>query len=493
MTRQTYWLGGLSVLALGLVALAGAPFADTDSAVPDNEAAMIRGGVYKAWSGYVLVVSRPSWGRRLLLALIGLGATMSVFAAAVWKRTSRSVVSPPHGSSAMRIRVTLRGRTGAFIAPVVVTALLSWPRPGGLARAEAPGDPPPPSLDQIAAAIRGQWDRVQSLRVVYDEGWTALQPPAVVMKYHETTALIEQKATSAFKGKKRHYRQFAGGKSRPLNPGLRNTDGLPLEIGFNGEQVTQKQGTFSALVLGPGTEPSVWRNFDQSYLENLDRPLDNPSDPPGAHLRDRLPDAFTSPGFEVRPGTEPVDGAPCVVVTRPGAETIWLDPAVNYGVRKHELFDPQSKALRVRRVNRDFAEVAPGVWLPRLCYREEGAQKPAPESERGKPMVRYTFKVVELEVNDVPDALFELEIPTGVMVADATRLPPKDNKPQYLDYEMPADRSVLDQVVQAAIVKKAERVASRRSGLVLMVANVAILVAVYIGHRVWRHRRGPAA
>jgi hypothetical protein len=159
----------------------------------------------------------------------------------------------------------------------------------------------------------------------------------------------------------------------------------------------------------------------------------------------------------VQPATEWVEGVRCVVVKNPDREKIWLDPKLGYALRKRDILDPESKRLRWRWLSRGFVEVETGVWLPKECWQEVCGPSAAPAPYAGKPLLRYVYTVTKLNINNVPDSLFEMRIEPGLTVLDATILPPKDGQNQVISYIMPADQKQLDHTIQDAL-SRTERI-----------------------------------
>jgi hypothetical protein len=375
------------------------------------------------------------------------------------------------------------------------------------------GDEPPPSLAEISAGIKRQWDKVQSLYVHHDVTHQALTDHGAIVRYSYLGTLDGQEEFFAFNGVKRYYRFKGPRVVKNLAPDAQTEyDVIPggkdlkksleaqriemkmsvkeyyhrddtslvspgTEIGYDGTRIVQKQlQTNSFAILAPENMPDFANNFVQNYLNAISRPLRDPFNPRNDRTSWRLPDAFAMNKYEVKPAAEAVEGASCVVVTSPGRETFWLDPRVNFGVRRHDVFDADSKRLRERKTNRDFAEVAPGVWLPKTCWRDEYAPPLAPPPYRGEPLYRDVYTVKKIIVNDVEDELFEVKVEPGWRVSDATRLPRKDNRNQFVSYEMPADASLLDKVAAQALGD--QRQTSMFLDFVTTMAILGILVVV---------------
>jgi hypothetical protein len=230
--------------------------------------------------------------------------------------------------------------------------------------------------------------------------------------------------------------------------------------------------------------PGFGKNFVQSYLKNLDRVLPDPIGSPEDTKRDCFPEVPLPAGFEVRPTLEEFDGARCLVAESPRRERIWFDPTANFGVRKHEILDSDTGLVLERRVNTDFAEVSAGVWLPKRFYREICGPPLAPSAYRGRPLYREVYTVTRIDINNVPDSLFTIEIPPGDDVFDATRAPRKDGKNQFITYKMPADASMINEAVSQALAEQAERAAkSNRNRYIwygFLAFNLVLIAAIVV-------------
>jgi hypothetical protein len=235
-------------------------------------------------------------------------------------------------------------------------------------------------------------------------------------------------------------------------------------------------------------EDNGW--IKQPYQRAIFRTLPNALNPEVSRADQRLPDALSA-GFVVE-RVEATGAGPCVVLSRP-AERVWLDPALGYAVRKREFYDPPTGLVRERYTNDDFRDAGGGVWLPWRCHWELCGWSRAPEAYRGRPLVRYTFAVSKLELNAVPDALFEERIPAGIQVMDTTILPPKDGQFRAVLYVMPADLGDLEGTIEHALRREVAAHARARWVRLFLLANAVVLALVLIHRLVSRRRdREPA-
>lgn len=156
------------------------------------------------------------------------------------------------------------------------------------------------------------------------------------------------------------------------------------------------------------------------YLENLGlRPLDPHIRPDGRQYQEPyfFPVNFTRyKDCRVRPLTETVDDAACVVIdatykgTEQGKDThfiekLWLDPTLGYAPRQWELWADGN--LRWRRSNTQFEEFAPGVWLPWEAAIAYGTPVWVAAEYRNQPAYRTVLRLRHAIVNAAKDEWFQ--------------------------------------------------------------------------------------
>lgn len=402
-----------------------------------------------------------------------------------------------------------------------VAALLAWC--GSATAGEVPL-----TLEEIKSGINRQWDQITSLLVVCDHVAIPQVERGDLKRYLMVSYLLDDLEFFAYKGPKRYYRYSGpkygldiapgvepdydvvpGGKeikrqldaqTARLGPGLADAPRPEkaslvsnLEVAFDGRRYLRKSGG-TVTILDHKNVLDDAGTFQQIYLMCIGRILADPVNEKASRKSERIPDAFGLGGYIVLSDREEVDGASCVVVRSPGRETFWLDPKISYGLRRREQLDPESKLVKNRWTNRDWKEVKPGIWLPQTCLRELCGPPLAPEKYRGKAMIQHVYTVRRLEINDVPDSLFDLPIEPGILVADATRLPRTQDDNQYLLYRMPADANQLNQVAVEALQQHEKNVAERERGRgrtpILIACNVAILAIIGVVVFVRKKRPG---
>jgi hypothetical protein len=213
-----------------------------------------------------------------------------------------------------------------------------------------------------------------------------------------------------------------------------------------------------------------------------------------------VPVALRQEEYEVRPKLERVDGYLCHVVSCLGLDTLWIDSDHGFCVRRRVRISKggtEEHCLRWVLIYQDYVGFAKSIWLPKSIDMYEYATHWAPPSQRGSLKSMRKMRVSDLVVNDVPDALFDLEFPPGTGVIDRTR---------DVYYFVPKDRSQLpDAIAQGAPIvdgvvtglDKLERpllddvpVAKRRRwSTIVWLANLSIVSLLIVLFLIFRRRR----
>jgi hypothetical protein len=431
------------------------------------------------------------------------------------------------------LRARVPARRGCLCRYLLAGLLLGWL---GVSAAAAEGTAPP-ALEEIVRGMQGQWDKVQSLYVDFEINGEPAGNPVDAKRYLLIDFFVTQKKSFAYKGNWRYYHSVGPASVERIAPDVEpDWDVIPggkqmkeakerkraeAEKLVGKEQVERarkaveeaKQATIPAKIMAAfdgkvfrtsmGTDHvEVWTPenigtdsgwIHQEYLRNIGRVLPDVANTGDTRVKDRFPDAFLGVvGFQVKAALEEVEDSRCVVVARGNEEKLWLDPAVNYGIRRHELYDPESGLAKDIFRNRDFVEFAPGVWLPKGCVWERCAPAGAPANLRGKPLARYTFTVSKIGINSVPDDLFTLKIAPGTMVMDTSVLPPKEGRIQSVTYPMPADTSQLDTTIQQALQQRQQFESKNFWQTVLIWGNAGLFLLIGAGVVYFRLRRRKA-
>jgi hypothetical protein len=123
----------------------------------------------------------------------------------------------------------------------------------------------------------------------------------------------------------------------------------------------------------------------------------------------RLDELIPSGKYAVE-GEAVVEGEPCVVLARPGIDRLWIAKDRGWAIVRREWYWSAGGPLKRRFVNRDFREVAPGVWIPYVASMEIHGKAGAKVG---------TLKATVLDaVADVPDDWFKPDFPKGTRIND---------------------------------------------------------------------------
>lgn len=135
-----------------------------------------------------------------------------------------------------------------------------------------------------------------------------------------------------------------------------------------------------------------------------------------------LPDSLVKAlsNYVMRSAADGSEGAPCVVMDDPARESFWFDPAKGYALRRHDTYDPATKALQERTTFSDFRNVGP-IWLPATITRVEFGGPDDPETVENQPRAQYTLKVNSFSTSELAADFFRLPAPVGVTVHDVRR------------------------------------------------------------------------
>ncbi len=132
--------------------------------------------------------------------------------------------------------------------------------------------------------------------------------------------------------------------------------------------------------------------------------------------------------YELEEKTEVVDGATCVVLKgslnsllQPSllvgnlTDRIWLDRDHGLAILRREF--SKDGQLQMLWENSGLREVEPGIWLPTRCLHHSFAAD-APPEWKGKPVMTEEIRVEKIEINRVPDDLFDMTPNKGDHIED---------------------------------------------------------------------------
>ncbi len=153
-----------------------------------------------------------------------------------------------------------------------------------------------------------------------------------------------------------------------------------------------------------------------------------------------LHEVLAQEGAKVRPRQEQVDGAWCHVVEVPDLDQIWLDPQIEFAMRLRKWSGGEPGTYRVWYEFSDYQEAAPRIWLPWTIHRVVHA--PLKSNGGKQPILLDTdAKVVRVQVNDLPESLFQFTPPPGTLV---------QNRDTGDVIQTPGGLAFLDEVIEYA-------------------------------------------
>ncbi|QDU36700.1 hypothetical protein Mal4_09880 [Maioricimonas rarisocia] len=126
--------------------------------------------------------------------------------------------------------------------------------------------------------------------------------------------------------------------------------------------------------------------------------------------------------YRVDPQPREVNGVQCWAIVWEGMDEILLDPELNFALRRRAVHWGPGEPMRYEVVCEDFDEAKPGLWLPQSIQVDTYASISAEdESLWGKVTNESTYQLHSAEFEDVPEDLFDLELPEGTRVVDVPR------------------------------------------------------------------------
>lgn len=190
--------------------------------------------------------------------------------------------------------------------------------------------------------------------------------------------------------------------------------------------------------------------------------------------------------FTVRPETEEVDGAACVVLERTGRDVLWIDVEHGFVCRRRVWYEPSGNLLSEFK-NEDFVERQPGLWLPSRLVQVRYNYDQAPPEFRGKYNSTHTVTLEEIYFGNVPDSLFDVPRPEGGKVFDHLR---------GLSYQVYPEGTTAEEALERAIsraMSSDELPELRSSGTTerVVLYNLLVLGGVVLLCQIQRARRKP--
>jgi hypothetical protein len=218
--------------------------------------------------------------------------------------------------------------------------------------------------------------------------------------------------------------------------------------------------------------------------------------------RNRVPATFAWGGRKCAITTEVLDGVSCVVCDFGGAERIWLDPALDFAVRRREFFRKGMPVFEHRVVS--LKRASDGPWIPsEVVETEYGRDWEAKGRYYGKPVSRARFRVSRIE-RDLPEHIryLSIDVPAGSWVIDET-LKPLDasgkiskTKDSQVSYVQPANAADLEKIVQLAQLRAGnealsvvDKPASSRPNRIIWMIGLNVVVLICLVGTLWLWRR----
>jgi hypothetical protein len=235
-----------------------------------------------------------------------------------------------------------------------------------------------------------------------------------------------------------------------------------------------KSGAFPGAAI-PADSPlakSSQSLFPQDYLRAVMMQVPAPFQAAHDSAAGRLSTALSSGRFTLESEKAPIDGTLCVVL-KSEQETVWVDPGMEYAVRRHDWFHPNSQIISRRITNSRFENID-GRWLPKEFVFDFFGPPGIPANLQNISLERWMCTVKEISLKEPPDSQFDFTFAPGQILVDDT-LPTIEERERM--YAMPASQEQLDAFV------------SRSGRRWLMWANIAIVAALAILTVLVRKRR----
>jgi hypothetical protein len=118
---------------------------------------------------------------------------------------------------------------------------------------------------------------------------------------------------------------------------------------------------------------------------------------------------------EVRPLQEKVNGRWCHVLSWPKTDSLWLDVDQGCALLCRETFSETGAKIQRFELSQ-HRQYAPDCWLPTLLRNMQFDPDALTEEARGRVVIDAYFTVEELELNTVPDTLFEFKPSAGALL-----------------------------------------------------------------------------
>lgn len=366
------------------------------------------------------------------------------------------------------------------------------------------------TLREIADAYKARQSQVRSAYVEFDVRSENVLEMRILQKADIIQYLLDQTTTYAFRPGQNYLREIS-------HSGPEGTISDRTQVWMEGK-VYERRPNAGVGISDPNADvpmyviqqPSsdVWPRFPCQYFSAACFDYPDPTrQPPQPGLRtDRHPWEMVSLPWVtanlnpiVRPETEKVDGAPCVVVEVRGFQVFWLDPAKGFVPRRREIYEGGKPAYTVEL--KDLTQASEGVWVPRNVTMTVLATAKVAKDLIGKPAVKYVLRMKRMELNNPKrDVLFEVKVPAGALVVDTTVKPVDDkgveipldgsspNTITGISYRQPISEKELAQVVAEAKEETGSSLLNRGASpmkTILILLSVCFILGI-AGIALWR-------
>jgi hypothetical protein len=345
----------------------------------------------------------------------------------------------------------------------------------------------------LRRAYEERQKQIRSVMVTYTMKTDNLIDMKVLSKARVADYLVDEKLIEAYDGRRAYHKEY-NYHSVKLGPGT-----FPeRELIFDGEKCFEKRPDTrisdptsgkprrertkvsrddpdQVLIDDIGT--LKYRRFLSFYLSLAGCSYIDPTQPKIDAQNDSDNILLLMSRYEknMKLSKESIDGSECVLVDFDGHQKIWFDPALDFAVRRRELFGEQGMLESII-VMGEFKEVINKMHLPYQVVSYTIGDNRFPAEHRGNKVLRRDLSIIALALNDPAiEKLFEPNIVGGAYVLDATNKPTNGSH-EYIIYRQPADKKDLKRVVTVA-KEMAERSTENRykSKAIIILVNVAML------------------
>ncbi|WP_010586818.1 hypothetical protein [Schlesneria paludicola] len=353
-------------------------------------------------------------------------------------------------------------------------------------------------LQDVSDTFEAQERMTQSLFVRFSCKARLIGTAQEASKYLRMITLPSNSQTYAFKGNKRYYSmertEDLSGVTASLMPLEPKTQPIRaaanLAFAYDGATLRKRGPGGQTATIGVGNhELDDAGCFSPEYMSLTFRTRPDVLNPQNTRANNRMTGVIKKGLCTIRPAREAVDGAECLVIDVASERpmSLWCDASLGYVVRQQIVRDSNAGVLLARTMCRDFVEVCEGTWFPKQATFERFADASAPAELRNRPLVADDYQVVDIHANDVLDELFRLELPSGAIVTDFTKLEDDGTGNQVArTYRSGANGARLDETLQTI---RMERAAADRWRFAVLGLTLVLFCAAVVCSFVWLKKR----